>query len=152
MCRVFAMVGHFRFHWSWAPYTQCAFFVHSIYAWQQIHVWMQTRFQWSKAMLDGSRMLRQHVRSVRGYSPYATAWQAALTGGLEEPICQRTNTNLSALYLFLACTRPPDFDTDRTTKTRIAWQLQSNEGILLRPHLRTTKRPTPQKMRKPVLT
>ena len=103
-------------------------------------------------MLDGSRMLRQHVRSVRGFSPYTTAWQAALTGGLVEPICQRTNTNLSALYLFLACTRPPDFDTDRGAKTRIAWQLQSNEGIVLRPHLRTTKRPTPQEMRKLVLT
>jgi len=109
---------------------------------------MQTRFQWSEVILDGNRMLRRYVRSVRGFSPYATAWQAALTGGLEEPICQRTNTNLSALYLFLACTRPPDFDTDRTTKTRIAWQLQSNEGILLRLHLRATKRPTPQKMRK----
>ncbi len=33
--------------------------VHSIYAWQQIHVWMQTRFQWSETILDGSRMLRQ---------------------------------------------------------------------------------------------
>ena len=99
-----------------SPVHAMRVFVHSIYAWQQIHVWMQTRFQWSKAVLDGSQMLRQHVRSVRGYSPYATAWQAALTGGLEEPICQRTNTNLSALYLFLAC-----------------------------------KRPTPQKMRKPVL-
>ncbi len=59
-------------------------------------------------MLDGSRMLRRHVRFVRGFSPYATAWQAVLTGGQEEPICQRTNTNLSALYLFLACTIPPD--------------------------------------------
>jgi hypothetical protein len=94
-------------------------------------------------MLDGSRMLRQHVRSVRGFSPYAKAWQAVLTGDLEEPICQRTNTNLSELYLFLTCTRPPDFDTDHSTKTRIAWQLQSNEGIVLRPHLRSTKRPTP---------
>ncbi len=43
-------------------------------------------------------MLRWYVRSVRGFSPYATAWQATLTGGLEEPICQRTNTNLSELY------------------------------------------------------
>ncbi len=37
-------------------------------------------------MLDGSRMLRQLVRSVRGFSPYATVWQAVLTGGLEDPI------------------------------------------------------------------
>jgi hypothetical protein len=135
-----------------SPVHTMRVFVHSIYAWQQIHVWMQTRFQWSEAILDGSRMLRRYVRSVRGFSPYVTVWQAALTGGLEEPICQRTNTNLSALYLFLTCTRPPDFDTDRTIKTRIRWQLQSNEGILLRPHLRTTKRTTPQEMRKLVLT
>jgi hypothetical protein len=101
-------------------------------------------------MLDGNRMLRQHVRFVRGYSPYTTTWEAALTGDLEEVICQRTNTYLSEMYLFLACTRPPDFDADRT-KTRIAWQLQSNEGIVLRPHLRSTKTPTPKEMRKPVL-
>ncbi len=31
-----------------------------------------------------------------------------LTGGLEETICKRTNTNLSTLYLCLSCTRPPD--------------------------------------------
>jgi hypothetical protein len=45
---------------------------------------------------------------------------STLTGGLEESICQRTNTNLSALYLFLTYTRPPDFDTDHTTKTQIS--------------------------------
>jgi hypothetical protein len=134
-----------------SPVHVMSVFVHSIYTWKQIHVWMQIRFQWIETILDGSRMLRWYVRSVRGFSPHATEWQATLTGGLEEPICQRTSTNLSALYLFLTCTRPPDFDTDLTTKTRIAWQLQSNEDILLRPHLRTTKRPTPQKTRKPVL-
>ena len=62
-------------------------------------------------------MFRQYVRSVRGYSPYATAWQAALTGGLEEPICKRTNTNLNTMYLFLACTRPPDSDLNRNKYT-----------------------------------
>ena len=67
-------------------------------------------------MLDGSQMLRQHVRSVRGYSPYVTEWQT-LTGGLEESICKRTNTNLSAMYLFLACTRPPDSDLNRNKYT-----------------------------------
>jgi hypothetical protein len=52
---------------------------------------MQTRFQWSEVNLDGSRMLRRYVRSVRGFSPYVTAWQAALTGDLEEPdFCRGT--------------------------------------------------------------
>jgi hypothetical protein len=46
---------------------------------------MQICFQWSEAILDGSRMLRRYVQFVRGFSPYATAWQAGLTGGLEEP-------------------------------------------------------------------
>ena len=93
-----------------SPVHEMCDFVHSIYACQQIHVWIQTCFQWSEATLDGSRILSQHVRSlvVRGYSSYTTTWQAVLTGGLEEPICKRTNTNLSALYLFLTCTRPPD--------------------------------------------
>ena len=96
-------------------------------------------------------MFRLHVwLVVCEHSCYATAWQAVLTAGFRVPACSRTNTD-SVLYLFLACTRPPDFDTDRGAKTRIAWQLQSNERIVLRPHLRTTKRPTPQKMRKPVL-
>jgi hypothetical protein len=80
---------------------------------------MQTHFQWSEAILGGSRILRRYVRSVRGFSLYVTVWEAALTRGLEEPICQRTNTNLSTLYLFLTCMRPPDFDTDHTIKTRI---------------------------------
>jgi hypothetical protein len=82
-----------------SPVHAMRVFVHSIYAWQKIHVWIQRRFQWSEAILDGSRMPRQYVRSVRGFSPYAVVWQAALTGGLEEPICQRTNTNLSALCI-----------------------------------------------------
>ncbi len=85
------------------------------------------------------------------HSWYAAAWEAVLTSGFRVPSCSRTNTD-SVLYLFLACTRPPDFDTDRDVKTRIAWQLQSIEDILLRPHLRTTKRTTPQKMRKSVLS
>jgi hypothetical protein len=69
-------------------------------------------------MLDGSRMLRRHVRFVRGFSPYATAWQAALTGGLEEPICQRTNTNLSALYWRLSA--PTESEDDE--KANQCWQ------------------------------
>jgi hypothetical protein len=100
-------------------------------------------------------MFRPHVwpgvgSVVCDSSWYATVWQAALTAGFRVPACSRTNTD-SVLYLFLACTRPPDFDTDRGAKTRIAWQLQSNEGIVLRPHLRTTKRPTPQEIRKSVM-
>jgi hypothetical protein len=79
--------------------------------------------QWSEDILDGSRMLRRYVRSVRGFSPYVTMWQSELTGGLEESICQRTNTTLSVMYLFLTCTRPLDFDTHHTTKTWITWQL-----------------------------
>jgi hypothetical protein len=80
------MLGHFQFKW-WVLYTECA-----------------------------TLMFRRHVRSVRGFSPYTTVCQSALTGGPEEPICQRTNTNLSTLYLFLSCTRPPDFDTHRTPR------------------------------------
>ena len=60
-------------------------------------------------------MLSQYLRSgvglvVCGFSPYATEWQTALTGGLKEPTCERTNTNLCVLYLLLACTRPPESD------------------------------------------
>jgi hypothetical protein len=52
---------------------------------------------------------------VCDYSWYATVWQAALTAGNGVPACSRTNTD-SVLYLFLACTRPSDFDTDRTAE------------------------------------
>ncbi len=38
-----------------------------------------------------------------------------------------------------------------TVYSGIAWKMESIEDILLRPHLRTTKRTTPQKMRRPVL-
>jgi hypothetical protein len=72
-------------------------------------------------------MLRWQVRSVRCFSPYATVWQAVLTGVLEEPICKRTNTNFSELYLFLACTRPPDPDPNRTNTRRIL-QMHKNAG------------------------
>ena len=40
------------------------------------------------------------------HSWYATTWQAALTAGFRVPSCSRTNTELSELYLFLACTTP----------------------------------------------
>jgi hypothetical protein len=85
-------------------------------------------------------MFRLHVWPDVGlvickHSWYTTTCQVALTVGFRVPTCSRTNTD-SALYLFLTCTRPPDFDTDRVTKTRITWQLQSNEEILFRPHLR----------------
>ncbi len=55
-----------------SPVHAMRVFVHSIYAWQQIHVWMQTHFQWNETILDGSRILRWYVRSVRGFSPYST--------------------------------------------------------------------------------
>ncbi len=35
----------------------------------------------------------------------STVWQDTLTGDLEETICERTNTNLSVLYLYYICTR-----------------------------------------------
>ncbi len=78
---------------------------------------MQTCFQWIETILNGSRMLIQQVRSVRGYSSYVTVWQTTLTGGLEESISKRTNTNLRALYLFLAWMRPPDPDLNRNKYT-----------------------------------
>ncbi len=89
-------------------------------------------------MLGGSRMLRQYVRSlvVRGYSPYATAWQAALTGDLEEPICKRTNTNSSALYLFLVCTRPPDPEPVMPHRTARAPHVRLCGPVIARPHVR----------------
>ena len=83
--------------------------------------------------LDGSQCLDFMYGQALGWSyvntPGKAAWQAALTTGFRVPACSRTNTD-SVLYLFLACTRPPDFDTDRGAKTRIAWQLQSNEDIV----------------------
>jgi hypothetical protein len=129
-------------------------FVHPIYAWKQIHVWIQICSEWNEATLDGSRCLALMYCQTLGWSYVITpgmqrfdkqCWQKVL-----EWRYVRTNTD-SVLYLFLTCTRPPDWDTDHGTKTRIPWKLQSNEGILPRPHLRTTKRPTPQKMRRPVL-
>jgi hypothetical protein len=67
-------------------------------------------------MLDGSRMHRRHVWFVRGFSPYATTWQVVFTGDLEEPICQRTNTNLSELYLFLGMHDPSGFARNPPTR------------------------------------
>ncbi len=83
-------------------------------------------------------MFRPHVWSDVGLvvcdsSWYETVWESTLTTGFRVSECSRTNTDS---VLFLACTRPPDFDTDHGAKTRIPWQLQSNEDILLRPHLR----------------
>jgi hypothetical protein len=46
---------------------------------------------------------------------YATAWQAALIAGFGVPVCSRTNTD-SVLYLFLACTRPPDSTRNKYTE------------------------------------
>jgi hypothetical protein len=57
---------------------------------------------------------------VCDYSWYATAWQAALTAGFRVPSCSRTNTELSELYLFLACTTP----SIAYAQERSQWQSQ----------------------------
>jgi hypothetical protein len=54
-------------------------------------------------------MLRQHVRPGVGLVLCGSKnRQAALTGCLRVPTCERTNANLSVLYWFLECTSPPD--------------------------------------------
>jgi hypothetical protein len=112
MHRVSDMSGHFQFHWSWTPYTQWAFL--------SIQFTYVNKYMYESR--HGSRMLRYHVRSlvVRGYSPYETTWQTVLTGGLEQPIWQRTNTNLNARDLRIS-THITLQDPNRMTTT-VKWR------------------------------
>ncbi len=69
MCRVVAMLGNFQFNnWSWALCTQFAFFVHPIYAWKQIHAWMQICSEWNEDTLDGSQCLDLMYGQALGWS------------------------------------------------------------------------------------
>ncbi len=60
---------HSCFTWFVHPVTSfCQFFVHQIYVWNQIHVWIQICSEWNETTLDGSRCLALMYVQVLGWS------------------------------------------------------------------------------------
>ncbi len=120
-------------------------FVHSISTWQWIHVWIQTRFQCSGMVAECFvNTYIPYVVSLRTQRRVKQCWQGSWKS-------QYAKERI-LIWVYCICSwhaRNLRISTQIATKTRIGWQFQSNKDILLRPHLRTTKRPTPQKMRKP---
>jgi hypothetical protein len=84
MRRVSAMLGHFRFHWSWALYTQCVFlsiqFTHgSKYMYECRHAFSGARLCWTVAECLGSTygpyVVSLHTQR-RGKQRWQGAWKS----------------------------------------------------------------------------
>jgi hypothetical protein len=159
MCRVFAILGHFQFRWSWALSTQFAFssiqFTHE----RKYMHGCRYGLNGTETTSDGSQCLDFMYDQTLG-------WSYVNTPGMQWRGKQRWHqaSECRHVYMFkneywfrfvsvhdMHETSGFRHRSDRTNKTRITWQLQWNEGILHKPCLRTTKRPTLEKMRRPVL-